>query len=65
MEFREIVMGRYATKLFDGNVIPAEKLAELLELVRWAPSGLNIQPWKIKVVGDQATKELLSAARFF
>ena len=64
MEFREIVMGRYATKLFDGNTIPTEKLAELLELVRWAPSGLNIQPWKIKVVADQATKELLSAATF-
>ncbi len=64
MEFREIVMSRYATKLFDGNQIPPEKLAELLELVRWAPSGLNIQPWRIKVVSDQETKELLSAATF-
>ncbi len=62
MEFQEIVMSRYATKLFDGSKIPAAKLAELLELVRWAPSGLNIQPWKIKVVADQETKELLSAA---
>lgn len=62
MEFRELVMGRYATKLFDGCKIPEEKVAELLELVRWAPSGLNIQPWKIKIVTHDATKEMLSAA---
>jgi nitroreductase len=31
-------------------------------MIRLAPSGLNIQPWKIKVIGDMATKELLSPA---
>jgi nitroreductase/dihydropteridine reductase len=61
MELKEIVMSRYATKLFGGNKIPPEKITELLELVRWAPSGLNIQPWKIKVVADEETKEVLSS----
>ncbi|MFH0914858.1 MAG: nitroreductase family protein [bacterium] len=64
MEFQEIVRQRYATKLFDGRAVPEAKVAELLELVRWAPSGLNIQPWKIKIVADAATKALLSAATF-
>ena len=64
MELQEIVAQRYATKLFDGRPVPEEKVAELLELVRWAPSGLNIQPWKIKIVTDAATKALLSAASF-
>lgn len=62
MEFQELIAQRYACKLFDGRPVPEETMAELLELVRWAPSGLNMQPWKIRVVGDAATKELLSPA---
>jgi nitroreductase/dihydropteridine reductase len=64
MEFQQAVQQRYATKLFDGRAVPDEKLRQLLEIVRWAPSGLNIQPWKIKVIEDAATKERLSAASF-
>nr|WP_319376064.1 NAD(P)H-dependent oxidoreductase [uncultured Methanoregula sp.] len=64
MEFGTIVMSRYATKKFDGRKIPQEKVDELLEMVRYAPSALNLQPWKIKVVVDQKTKELLKPAAF-
>lgn len=64
MEFRQIVMARYATKKFDSKKIPEKKVDELLELVRFAPSALNLQPWKIKVVTDQKTKEQLKPAAF-
>ena len=56
MEFGNIVMSRYATKKFDGKKIPEAKIDELLEMVRFAPSALNLQPWKIKVVTDQKPK---------
>ncbi|HNX18583.1 MAG TPA: NAD(P)H-dependent oxidoreductase [Methanoregula sp.] len=59
MQFEECVMQRYATKKFDGRTIPEEKVNALLELVRFAPSALNIQPWKIKVVTDKKVKEAL------
>jgi nitroreductase len=62
MEFKEIVMSRYATKKFDGKKIPEAKISELLELARFAPSALNIQPWKIRVITDQKTKEQLRPA---
>jgi nitroreductase len=62
MQFAECVMQRYATKKFDGRTIPEAKVNELLELVRFAPSALNIQPWKIKVVTDTKTKEALRPA---
>jgi len=64
MEFKEIVMQRYATKKFDGKPVPEEKIDELLELVRFAPSGLNVQPWKIKVIADQKIKDSLVKATF-
>jgi nitroreductase/dihydropteridine reductase len=64
MEFADIVMSRYATKKFDGRKIPEAKINELLELVRFAPSAINLQPWKIKVVTDQKVKEQLRPAAF-
>jgi nitroreductase/dihydropteridine reductase len=64
MDFGTIVMSRYATKKFDGRKIPEQKINELLELVRFAPSAINLQPWKIKVVTDQKVKEALRPAAF-
>ena len=64
MDFTDIVMQRYATKKFDGRKIPEDKIDKLLELVRFAPSALNVQPWKIKVVTDQQVKEQLKPAAF-
>ena len=59
MEFKDIVMQRYATKKFDGRRVPEARIKELFELIRFAPSALNIQPWKIKVVTDQKVEEKL------
>jgi nitroreductase / dihydropteridine reductase len=50
MEFKEIVMQRYATKQFDGRMIDEQKLFALLDIIRYSPSAFNLQPWKIKVV---------------
>ncbi|OFV84860.1 MAG: NAD(P)H-dependent oxidoreductase [Acidobacteria bacterium RBG_16_64_8] len=62
MEFQEIVAQRYAAKKFDGRTIPPEKVDQLVELIRLAPSALNLQPWKIKVVGDPQLKDQLASA---
>lgn len=59
MNFRDIVMGRYATKKFDGKTIEENKVNQLMELIKLAPSSFNIQPWKIKIITDKATKEKL------
>lgn len=64
MDFTDIVMQRYATKKFDGRKIPEEEIDKLLDLVRFAPSALNLQPWKIKVITDSQVKEQLKPAAF-
>jgi len=61
MEFKELLTKRYAAKAFQSKAVPEETMRELLEMIRLAPSGLNIQPWRIKVVGDAETKEQLFA----
>jgi len=62
MEFKEIVQKRYATKKFDGKIVPQQKVDELLEMIRLTPTSFNIQPWKVKVVTDQKMKEKLAPA---
>jgi nitroreductase len=62
MEFRDIVMQRYAARKFHSKKIPEAQINELLEMVRYAPSPLNLQPWKIKVITNPGIKEMLRPA---
>ncbi|MBL7056019.1 NAD(P)H-dependent oxidoreductase [Candidatus Woesearchaeota archaeon] len=62
MEFKEIVEKRYAVKKFDKKVIPENKIEELLEIIRLSASSFGLQPYKIKIVDDQETKEKLLPA---
>ena len=62
MEFKEIVKSRYATKKFDGKEIPKEKLNELLEIIRYAPSSFGLQPYMVQVISDRKMKEKLAPA---
>jgi nitroreductase len=64
MEFKDVVMQRYAARKYDGKQVPEQKIGELVDLIRFAPSALNLQPWKIRIVSDQATKDKLRAAAF-
>jgi nitroreductase/dihydropteridine reductase len=57
--FHDLVQSRYAVKQFDGRMVPEEKMQELYEIIRYAPSGLNFQPWKIKVISDPDMKQRL------
>ena len=61
-ELMNLIKNRYATKLFDGKKIPQEKLDELFEMIQYAPSSFGLQPWVVKVVDDEETKEALLPA---
>ena len=64
MEFKDVVMKRYATKRFETRTIPEEKISQLLEIIRFAPSAINLQPWKIKVISDRKLLDELFPATF-
>jgi nitroreductase / dihydropteridine reductase len=64
MEFKELIMKRYAAKKFDGKKISDEDLNTLLEIIRFSASSSNVQPWKIKIISDKETKEKLAPASY-
>lgn len=48
---------RYASKQMNGQKLPAEKVENILESIRLAPTSMGLQPFTIFVVTDQALKE--------
>lgn len=62
MDLSEIVTQRYNVKKFDGRKIDGQTLARLFDMIRYAPSANNLQPWKIKVISDPMILERLLSA---
>ncbi len=44
---------RYSVRHYKDQPVEEERLAEVLEAARLAPSGCNLQPWKLVVVRDR------------
>jgi len=62
--FETLVSTRYATKKFDGKEVNEKTMQRLYEMIRLAPSSLNIQPWKIIAVKNAKLKERLKKASY-
>jgi nitroreductase len=54
-EVLEAIFSRRSVREFTSSQVSDELIAAILEAGRWAPSGLNNQPWRFIVVRDRAT----------
>ena len=50
MEFKEVIRKREAVRKFKNILVEQEKLDEILEAARLAPTGANKQPQRIYVL---------------
>lgn len=48
---------RYATKRMNGNKVPQEKIDNILEAIRLAPTSFGLQPFKVIVVENPQIRE--------
>lgn len=53
MNFLELVKARYSARKYADRPVEAEKLAYIMECVRLAPSAVNFQPWRFRVVTEE------------
>ncbi|MFN3744939.1 MAG: nitroreductase [Hyphomicrobiaceae bacterium] len=60
MTVEEAIRGRKSTRAFLKTPVPRELIARILTTAGRAPSGSNIQPWKVYVV-DGAARDALAA----
>ena len=57
MQFDELLHARKSVRAFKPDPVPLSLVKEILELASRAPSGTNIQPWKVHVAaGDVRAK---------
>lgn len=59
MTFPEIARNRYSCRKYDSRPVEEEKLEQILEAGRVAPSASNLQPWHFYVFRDAEKLEAL------
>ena len=59
MDISRIIKTRRSIRRFRKELVPQEIIGNVLEAGRWAPSGLNNQPWRF-IVLDKEEKDALA-----
>jgi len=62
MAVLEAIRKRYSCRNYQDKAIQSQKLDEILEAARLAPSAKNMQDWRFVVVTDKQTKTKLAEA---
>jgi len=60
MDVLEVMRSRKSTRAYLDRPVARATIESILDAARWAPSGVNTQPWQVAVVTG-ATKERISA----
>ncbi len=56
----ELIKTRRSIRRYSDKEISDETIQDILEAARWAPSGINNQPWRFAVVKDEEKKKTLA-----
>ena len=62
MNLNELIKSRYSVRSFTDDTVDIETIREILEISSNAPSGGNIQPWKVYVVTGKTKEKLIKKA---
>jgi nitroreductase len=63
MHVEDAIRQRISIRAFKPDPVPETLLRELLDVARWAPSGGNVQPWKVIAVAGEARAAVVGLAR--
>jgi len=61
MELLNVINSRRSIRKYRKEPVSDRLVNEILEAGRWAPSGLNNQPWRFAVIKDEGIKKQLSS----
>lgn len=60
MSVSSLIRKRRSIRVFSDRAVENNKLRKILEAGRWAPSGLNNQPWRFVLIQNRDIKDKLS-----
>ena len=61
MHAEDALVSRRSIRAFQNKPVPRDLMRRILEAARWAPSGSNIQPWKVHVLNGNARRKYTDA----
>ncbi len=61
MDTTSAITQRYACRAFLDSPVSTEIITHILDTARWAPSGVNTQPWRVAVVSGQRKQAITDA----
>ena len=64
MDFSALLLCRQSARRYSDQAVEPEKIDQLIEAVRLAPSASNSQPWHLIMVTEPALKEQVARATF-
>lgn len=64
MDFYELIKIRQSVRRYASKPVEPEKIKQLIEVVRLAPSASNSQPWKLIIVDEPVLKDKVARATF-
>lgn len=59
MTFQEVVQKRVSVRDYSTQPIEEQKIEQILEMARLAPSAVNFQPWRFVVITSQEGREAI------
>ena len=65
MNVVDVIKKRRSIRRFRKERISSAVIKRAIEAGRWAPSGLNNQPWRFKVLGGQKKKEISIFTKYY
>ena len=63
MNLSDALKQRISTRAFLDKPVNEEIIRDVLEIARWAPSGGNLQPWRVHVVTGAARNRLVDTVK--
>ncbi len=64
MSFLEKMRWRYATKVMNGKKVPQEKVENILEAIRLAPTSSGLQPFEVLIITNKEIKAKIKQVAF-
>lgn len=64
MDILELIKTRRSIRKFENKNVSEKIIDEILEAGRWAPSGLNNQPWKFMALGGEDKDFLAECTKY-
>ncbi len=58
MQVHDAIKNRISTRAYLDRPVASETIKEILEFARWAPSGVNTQPWQVAVATGETKRKI-------